>query len=102
MMLPLSLPAHWYYHVPDLILAVLIWLLLARLVVGLIPGFGSNNVAQRVLRAITEPVVAVVGAITPRLLPPVLVILCAVAWLLAARVALFVVVSATGARLSAC
>ena len=41
-----------------------------------------------------------VGAVTPRLVPAGLVIVFAVAWLLAARIALFVAVSATGVRLS--
>jgi uncharacterized protein YggT (Ycf19 family) len=92
--------AHWYYHVPDLILAVLVWLLIARLVLDLLPGRGSDNLLVRLVVGATDPIVACVGFITPRVVPPLLVIACAAAWLLAARVALFVAVSATGARLS--
>jgi hypothetical protein len=93
-----SLFAPWYYHVPNLILAALIWLLIGRLVLSLLLGRGSAVV--RLLEAVTSPVFKAVGAITPRLVPAGLVVVFAIAWLLAARVALFVAVSATGVRLS--
>jgi uncharacterized membrane protein len=92
--------AHWYYHVPDLILAALIWLLVARLVLDLLPGSGSDNFLVRLVVGVTDPVVRGVGFVTPRVVPSLLVIACAAAWLLAARVALFVAVSARGVRLS--
>ena len=95
-----SLLAHWYFHVPNLVMAALIWLLIGRLILALVLGPGRGNVAVRVLEAATNPLLQAVAAITPRLVPAGLVIVCAVAWLLAARVALFVAVSATGARLS--
>jgi len=93
-----SLFAPWYYHVPNLILAALIWLLIGRLVLSLLLGRG--NAVVRLLEVVTSPVLGAVGAITPRLVPAGLVIVCAIAWLLAARIALFVAVSATGVRLS--
>lgn len=85
---------------PDLILAALIWLLVARLVLDLLPGRGSDNLLVRLVVGVTEPIVRGVGFITPRVVPAVLVIACAATWLLAARIALFVAVSATGVRLS--
>jgi YggT family protein len=93
-----SLFAPWYYHMPNLILAALIWLLIGRLVLSLLLGRG--NAVVRLLEAVTGPVLEAVGAITPRLVPTGLVVVFAIAWLLAARVALFVAVSATGVRLS--
>ena len=93
-----SLFAPWYYHVPNLILAALIWLLIGRFVLALVLGRG--NAVVRLLEAVTNPVLTAVGTITPRLVPAGLVIVFAIAWLLAARIALFVAVSATGARLS--
>lgn len=95
-----SFLAHWYYHVPNLIMAALIWLLLGRLALALVLGPRSDNAVVRLLYGITNPVLAGVGAITPRLVPAGLLIVCAIVWLLAARVALFVAVAATGARLS--
>ena len=92
--------AHWYYHLPDLILAALICLLVARFVLDLLPGRGSDNLLVRLVVGVTEPIVRGVGFITPRVVPTLLVIACAATWLLAARVALFVAVSARGVRLS--
>ncbi len=92
--------AHWYYHVPDLVMAALIWLLIGRLVVALVLGPRSDNGGVRLLGAVTGPVLVVVGAITPRVVPAGLVTVCAIAWLVAARVALVAAMSATGARLS--
>jgi hypothetical protein len=92
--------AHWYYHVPDLILAALTWLLVARLVLDLLPGTGSNNLLVRLAVGVTDPIVRGVGYVTPRVVPSLLVIACAAAWLVAARIALFVAVSARGVRLS--
>ena len=90
--------APWYYHVPNLILAALIWLLIGRIALALLLGRG--NAVVRLIEAVTNPVLKAVGAITPRLVPAGLVVVFAIAWLLAARVALFVAVSATGVRLS--
>jgi hypothetical protein len=98
MMPAASFFAPWYYHVPNLILVALIWLLIGRLVLSLLLGRG--NAVVRLLEAVTSPVFKAVGAITPRLVPAGLVVVFAIAWLLAARVALFVAVSATGVRLS--
>jgi uncharacterized protein YggT (Ycf19 family) len=92
--------ANWHYHVPDLILSALMWLLLARLALDLVAGPGPGNAGIRLLHGVTSPLLAGIGAITPRLVPAGLVAVCAVVWLLAARVLLFVAVSATGARLS--
>jgi uncharacterized protein YggT (Ycf19 family) len=94
-----NLLAHWYYHVPDLILAALLWLLTLRLVLLLLPSRGDNS-AMHFLRAVTEPIVKVVGFVTPQLVPAAVVVLFAAAWLLAARIALFLAVSAAGVRLS--
>jgi hypothetical protein len=92
--------AHWYYHVPDLILAALVCLLVLRLILSMVLGAGHPNLLLRLVWAATGPVVTAVGAITPRVVPAALVIVFAMAWLLAARIALFFAVSAMGVRLS--
>ena len=64
---------NWYYHLPDLLLALLSYLLIARLLLF--------------------------AALTPRLVPQPLLLLAALAWLYAARVILRVGIAATGVRL---
>ncbi len=91
---------YWYYHVPDLILAALIYLLLARLLLVLIWGADSDKLMVRVLERVTDPVLESVAAITPRAVPRGLVIAFAVVWLVTARLALFIAVTARGVRLT--
>jgi hypothetical protein len=95
-----SLLAHWYYHLPNLLLVLWTWLLIVRLVLSLAMAEGRRHGAVRLLVALTDPVLKAVGAITPRLVPRSIAMTFAIVWLLAARIALFVAVSAKGVRLS--
>jgi hypothetical protein len=88
---------YWYLHVPSLVLAVLMVLLLVRLV--LTPVLDPGNIIMRLLAAITKPVVAPVGAITPRIVPLTGVLLLGVVWLAALRVAVVWIALAKGVRL---
>jgi hypothetical protein len=92
--------AHWYYHVPDLILLALICLLFVRLVLVLIRLGESRVLPVRILDRVTGPVLKLVGAVTPRAVPPAFVIVFAVVWLVALRLALFFAVTARGIRLA--
>jgi hypothetical protein len=92
-----SLVTHWYLHLPSLVLAALIYLVLARLLLSFV--LSAENGVMRVLAAITLPVVATVGAITPRIVPPRGVLVASIVWLAAARVVAFWVALAMGMRL---
>ena len=78
--------SYWYFQGPSLLLAVLIYLLVARLVLSLL--LHGENPVLRVLAALTNPVVKTVGAITPRVVPSTLVVVFAILWLLSARILL--------------
>ena len=92
--------AHWYYHVPDFILQALICLLIARLLLMVVRLEESSAFLVRILNGITRPVLGVVGAITPRVMPPAFVVVFAVVWLVTLRLALFIAVTARGVRLT--
>jgi hypothetical protein len=92
-----SFVTYWYLHLPSLLLAAFIVLLLVRLI--LTPVLGTDNLVTRVLAAVTKPVVATVSAITPRIVPPAAVLVLAVAWLALLRVAVFWVAVVKGVRL---
>jgi YggT family protein len=87
---------HWYFHVPNLILAVLMYALIARYLVSLV--LPAGNVIVRILGAVTNPIVRSVAAITPRIVPPSLVILFGIGWLIAVRMALFFGFALAGVR----
>jgi uncharacterized protein YggT (Ycf19 family) len=93
-----SFITHWYFHVPNLILVALIYALIGRCVLSLIFGWHSDRAIMRIFNRITDPVVKVVGAITPRIVPTGLLIVFAVVWLFVARVALFFGLAVMGVR----
>ena len=88
---------YWYLQVPSLILLATMLLLLARLVLSLVLDRGGA--VMRLMYAITQPLVATVGAVTPRLVPAAGVIVCAILWLAAARTVLIMVALGMGVRL---
>ena len=92
-----SFVTYWYLHLPSLLLAALIVLVFGRLL--LTPVLGAGNAIVRLLAVVTKPVVATVGAITPRIVPPAGVLVLAMVWLAALRMAVFWVALATGVRL---
>jgi uncharacterized protein YggT (Ycf19 family) len=81
-----SFLSYWYLHVPSLLLAALIYLLLGRLILA--PFLRSDSFIMRVLVAVTNPVVRTVRAITPRVVPSPVVVVFAIMWLLSARILL--------------
>lgn len=87
---------HWYLHGPNFLIIALMCLLLARLALSYVP---HRNGVTRTVSAVTHPVTLVVGAITPRIIPPRGVILLSIAWLLVARAALLMAALARGVQL---
>ena len=93
----LSPLVYWSLQLPYAIFGAMLLLLLVRLLLGAI--LDSGNAIMRWVNALTRPVTAIVGAVTPRIVPPAGVAACAIAWLVAARVAFSMVALGFGARL---
>jgi YggT family protein len=87
----------WYYHLPNLILATLMYTLLGRALLGLFLDPDSSNYIWRFFCRITDPVVAVVARVTPKATAPVVVWLFGFVWLFWLRVLLLNVFLAFGA-----
>jgi uncharacterized protein YggT (Ycf19 family) len=78
--------AAWPVQALNILLAAMAYALVARL---LLSGIVSNGAwPARLLSSITNPILRPVAAVTPRVVPPPLVIVFAVAWLFAARLLL--------------
>jgi YggT family protein len=89
--------SHWYYYLPDYVLAVLMYTLFGRAVLGLIFQPESTNYIWRAFCRLTDPVVAVVALATPKAAAPVVIWLFGVVWLFWLRAGLlylFVISSA--------
>ena len=88
---------YWYLQFPSLILLAMMVLLMARLVLSFV--LHDDGTVMRLVGTMTQPVVASVGAVTPRIVPAAGVIICAIIWLMAVRTVLFMVALAMGVRL---
>jgi uncharacterized protein YggT (Ycf19 family) len=79
---------YWYFHLPNFILAALMYTLLGRAVLGLVVGQDSTNYIWRFFCQITDPFVMLISAVTPKATAPVVVWLFGVVWLFWLRVGL--------------
>ena len=93
-----SLIAHWYYHLPNFVLAALMYTLLGRVLLALIVEPDSSNYIWRFFCRVTDPFVGVVALVTPKAAAPVIVWLFGFVWLFWLRVLLlYVFLSITAA-----
>ncbi len=92
-----SLTTYWYYHLPNFILAALMYTLLGRALLGLIVGPASSNYIWRFFCRLTDPVVTAVALVTPKDTAPVVIWLFGVVWLFWLRVGLLYVFLLLGA-----
>jgi YggT family protein len=86
-----ALLTHWYFHLPNFILAALMYTLLGRVLLGLMVGPESQNYIWRFFCRITDPVIDVVAVVTPKAAAPVIIWLFGVVWLFWLRFALGIV-----------
>ncbi|HEY7229974.1 MAG TPA: hypothetical protein VH558_06350 [Pseudolabrys sp.] len=78
----------WYFHVPNFVLAALMYTLLGRALLGLMVQSESTNYIWRAFCRLTDPVVALVALVTPKAAAPVVVWLFGFVWLFWLRVVL--------------
>lgn len=89
---------HWYFHIPNLVMAALIYSLIGRYLLTLFFGAGSQAVILRVFTAVTDPVLKVIRVITPAVVPNGLVLVLSIVWLMAARMFWYLTCVAAGMR----
>src|SRR5829696_3494147 len=90
--------AHWYYFLPQYVLAVLMWTMAGRFLLGLVAPPDWGNYIWRFFRRLTDPVIALVGRVTPSFVIDPLLPLVALWWLLALRIAFEVAATGLGLR----
>ena len=89
---------HWYFHVPNLLMAAMIYTLIGRYVLELSLAKKPDAVILKVFRSVTDPIVRFVRLVTPRIAPDGLVVVFAVFWLMAGRMFWFLTCVAAGMR----
>ena len=80
---------HWYYDLPNFVMAAVMWSLLGRVLLALIFEADSKNYIWRFLVRITDPVVAVFAYVTPKATAPVVLWLFSFVWIFWLRFVLY-------------
>ena len=93
---PVEFFGYWYYAVPNYLLAALMYSLLARFLLALFLSPDSPNYIYRFFVRITDPLIRLFGFVTPRAVPPMLLILFSVVWILMIRFVLFLAFANAG------
>lgn len=93
-----SFLTYWYFHIPNLVLAALIYTLIGRYLLSLLFRRNPDAVILKVFSSITDPVLKLVRAVTPAIVPNGVVMVFAIAWLMAARMFWFLTCVALGMR----
>jgi uncharacterized protein YggT (Ycf19 family) len=81
---------YWHFHLPNFVLAAIMYTLLGRLILSFMAPPNWQNYIWRAFVRITEPAVRLTRFVTPEVLPPIVVMIFAILWLMVLRVALFV------------
>jgi YggT family protein len=89
--------ANWYFHLPNFILATLMYTMLGRALLGLFVDPDSKNYIWRAFCRITDPAVALIAYVTPNATAPVVLWLFGFVWFFWLRVLLLYVFFAFGA-----
>jgi hypothetical protein len=80
---------YWYFHLPNLVMAALIYTLIGRFILGMFVAPDWNNYIWRAFVWITDPVVGVVRFVTPLVIATPLVLVFGALWLMLLRVVFF-------------
>jgi hypothetical protein len=88
--------AYWYFHIPNFVLAALVYTLMGRFVLGFFVPENWENYIWRAFRRLTDPVVALVGWGTPAIVPHRVILIFSVLWLTLARVLFALALAAAG------
>jgi uncharacterized protein YggT (Ycf19 family) len=87
---------YWYFHVPNFILAALVYTLIGRFALSFFVPEDWDNYIWRAFKRLTDPAVDFVALGTPRLVPHRVVLLFSALWLMVARVALAIGMASAG------
>ncbi len=96
-----SFTTYWWYHLPNLLLAALIYTLIGRYLLELFFSKKPDAVILKIFRSVTDWLVRLVRAVTPAIVPDGLVVVFSIAWLVAARMFWFLTAVVFGMRLTA-
>ena len=83
-----SIATYWYFHLPNFVLAALMYTMLGRFGIGLMVVGASGNYIWRFFCRITDPVLGVIAIVTPKVTVPAVLWLFGFVWMFWLRVVL--------------
>jgi uncharacterized protein YggT (Ycf19 family) len=89
--------SYWYFHLPNFVLAALMYTVLGRFVLNFAFPPDSGNYIYRAFVRLTDPVLVALRWITPLAVPGMVSLIFAFLWLVLARVAWFLILGTLGA-----
>lgn len=92
----MSFWSYWYFHIPNFVLAALMYTLLGRMVLGLFVPEDWDNYIWLFFKRLTDPVLRIVRVITPAILGHGVVMVFSVLWLMLLRLAWLVLLVRLG------
>lgn len=81
---------HWYYHVPNYILAILLYACIGRFILSLFAPAGWDHFIWKGFVRVSDPAVKTAAYLAPAAVPPPVTVVFAILWLIALRVFLFI------------
>lgn len=88
--------SQWYLQLPNFILAVVMYTMLGRALLGLFVDADSKNYIWRGFCAITDPALKLISVVTPKATVPVVLWLFGFVWMFWLRVILLIVFLSLG------
>ncbi len=88
--------SYWYLHLPNFVLAAVMYTVIGRLVLGFFVPENWDNFIWRGFRLVTDPAVRTVRYVTPDILAQPVVLVFTALWLMALRVGYFVLLFSAG------
>jgi uncharacterized protein YggT (Ycf19 family) len=88
--------AYWYFHIPNFVLAALVYTLIGRFALSFFVPEDWDNYIWRAFRRLTDPVVIVASLGTPAVVPHRVILMFAVLWLMLARVLFALTLASVG------
>ncbi|TYR35253.1 YggT family protein [Mesorhizobium microcysteis] len=85
----MSFWSYWYFHLPNFVLAAVMYTLLGRMVLGLFVPADWDNYIWRFFRRVTDPYLKLVRYVTPQILSDGVVMVFGVLWLMVLRLGWF-------------
>lgn len=82
------LATHWYFHLPNYVLAILLWTMVGRFILGLFVHPDWPHPIWQAFRRVTDPVLRLTGRLSPSFMVEPLLPLVAIFYLFLLRILL--------------